>query len=60
MGGGAYKYQLLVKILAICQLSVKFQAFCQLSNEWLLAINYETYWYIFYSKSSLKGTYNVN
>ena len=50
MGGGEYKCQLPVKISAICQLSVK----------WLLAINYETYLYIFDSKFGLKGTYNVN
>ena len=31
LGGGGYKCQLSVKILAICQLSVKFSAFRQLS-----------------------------
>ena len=38
-GGGGYKCQLSVKILAICQLSVKFKAICQLSVNWLLIIN---------------------
>ena len=37
-GGGGYKFQLSVKILAICQLSVKFKAICQLSVNWLLII----------------------
>ena len=38
-GGGGYKCQLPVKILAICQLSVKFKAIFQLSVNWLLIIN---------------------
>ena len=28
-GGGGYKCQLSIKILAICQVSVKFKALCQ-------------------------------
>ena len=51
-GGGGYKCQLSVKILAICQLSVTFLAFCQLSVKWLLIINYETYFFIFDPKFS--------
>ena len=51
-GGGGYKCQLSVKILAICQLSVKFSAFRQLSVKWLLVINYETYLFIFDPKFS--------
>ena len=39
-GGGRYKCQLSVKILAICQLSVKFWAICQLAVNWLLIIKY--------------------
>ena len=39
---GVYKYQLSVKILAICQLSVKFKAICQLSVNWPLIINLVT------------------
>ena len=38
-GGGGYKCQLSVKIVAICQLSVKFKAICQLPVNWLLIIN---------------------
>ena len=37
---GGYKFQLSVKILAICQLSVKFWAICQLSVNWPLIIDY--------------------
>ena len=39
-GGGGYKCELSVKILAICQLSVKFWAIYQLPVNWLLIINY--------------------
>ena len=38
-GGGGYKCQVSVKILAIFQLSVKFKAICQLSVNLLLIIN---------------------
>ena len=38
-GGGGYKCQLSVKILAFCQLSVKFKAICQLSVVSQLVVN---------------------